>query len=99
MPSGNAGGVSDRSSSLIRPTRVPILSFGCQLPRIRAVGEHRPDLLGARAVRLKDQVAAVGRPGGVLVALGIVGELDNAARGGLDHVGVVSPSRRGTGGD
>src|SRR5208337_2571940 len=56
---------------------------------LRAVGEHGPDLAGTATSGLEDDVAAVGRPTGALIARGVAGEFDDAAGGDVHDVDVV----------
>src|SRR5215472_18727640 len=67
--------------------------------RLRTVGEHGPNLALARACRLEDKVAAIGRPAGALVAALIARQFEELLRGRIDDVKVVvivraSPAER-----
>lgn len=44
-----------------------------QLAGLRAVGEHRPDVAGARAGGFEYDVPPVGGPGGPFIARGVAG--------------------------
>src|SRR5229473_6920131 len=57
--------------------------------RLGAIGQHGPNLARAAACRFKNEVAAVGRPTGALVAALVAGQLDNLAGSGVHDVKVV----------
>src|SRR5579859_1723458 len=61
-----------------------------------AVGEHGPDLVVAIDGALEDQVAAVGRPAGEIVAAGVVCELDPTLGGDVHDVDVLPAGSAGT---
>ena len=77
------------SSPLIRPIGIPVFPILGQLLGVKAVGEHGPNLARARARGFKCQVAAVRRPRGMLVAAGIVRQLDNPSGGNFHNVNVI----------
>jgi len=54
-----------------------------------AVGQHGPDLAGAGAGGLEDEVAAVGSPAGAFVAAGVARDFKNVARADVHDVDVV----------
>src|SRR6266446_2957249 len=63
-----------------------------ELMGLRPVRKHNPDLPLAVARGFKNNVTAVGRPTGPLVAALVAGQLDDLTRGGLHHVNVVVPA-------
>jgi len=65
------------------------VAVGGELAGGGAVGKHGPDLAGAAAGGFEDEVAAVGRPTGTLVAAGIAGDFDGLAGDGVHDVNVV----------
>src|SRR5205807_8812144 len=57
--------------------------------RLRTVGEHGPNLAFARARGFKNQMAAIGRPTGTLVAALIAGQFENLHGSGIYDVEIV----------
>src|SRR3974390_44912 len=68
-----------------------------ELVRLRAIGEHGPDLAAATASGFKDEVAAVGSPGGAFVAALIASEFADLAGGGVHDVDVIVAGRAAPG--
>src|ERR1700739_4503143 len=61
----------------------------CELVRLRAVGEHGPDLPGAAARGFEDDVTAIGSPTGAFIAPGIASEFADLAGGHVHDVDIV----------
>src|SRR5439155_23865459 len=80
-----------RRATLIGPVRIPVFSRRGELFRFLAVSERHPDLLRAAACGLENQPAPIGRPGRMLVATRVVGQLHRAPRRNLDDVDIVGP--------
>ena len=60
----------------MRPNGLIIVAFRSQLPYLRTIGKHRVNLRLRSAFRRKHKVEPIGRPRGMLVAPGTVGQLD-----------------------
>src|SRR5690242_9966371 len=73
------------------PIRLRVVSRRCQLVLLRAVGQHRPDLIAARTIGLKNNVAPVGRPGREIVSSAIVCQLHELTAGDVHHIDILRP--------
>src|ERR1700693_42727 len=80
------------ASSLGRPVRRFVLTLIRQLPRLRSISQHGPYLASPRARRFENQVTAIGRPAGTLVASGVARELDKLMAHDVHHVNIVIPT-------
>ena len=60
-----------------------------ELMRLRAIGEHGPDLARAAARGFEHDVAAVRSPTGTFVAAGVAGDFDELPGGGFHDVDIV----------
>src|SRR3569623_216739 len=83
-------------SLLQTPVGHEVLAGGGELLLLCAVGEHRRDLGFASNGAFEYDVAIVGRPGGEVVAAGLMGELHPAARGDVHEVDVLAAGSAGT---
>src|SRR5215472_1553858 len=66
-----------------------VVAAGCQLVRLRTIGEHGPDLALAGTRGFKNQMAAIGRPARALVTALIAGHFQDLPRGRVHDVKVV----------
>src|SRR5882757_4070018 len=73
----------------LRPVRRFVVAGSGKLPRLSAIGQHGPDLPGAGTRGFKNEVPAIRRPTGSLVASCVVGQFDNLAAGDFHDVDVV----------
>src|SRR5690242_7571283 len=74
---------------LVRPIGRLVVSGERELASLRAVGQHGPNLACAVTGGFKDNVAAIGGPGGALVAAHVGGEVDNLLRARFHDVNIV----------
>src|ERR1700751_3375033 len=77
------------SGLLPTPIRLGVAAAERQLLHFGTVGQHCPDLLAARAARLKDNMASVRGPRWEIIAPAIVGQLHPLLAGDVHQVDVV----------
>src|SRR6267154_6877582 len=73
----------------LRPVRRFIVASSGKLPRLSAIGQHGPDLPGARARGFKNKVPSIRSPTGAFVASCVVGQFYELAAGDFHDVDVV----------
>src|SRR5579859_5678288 len=78
-----------KASLLPTPVGLRVGTFERQLLYVASIRQHFPDLVGARAVRLKDNVTAIRRPAGKIIATRVVGELHPLLAGNIHQIKVV----------
>ena len=80
--------VSPSEKSLPTPVGHKVIARVGELMLLGAVGQHGPDLGVTADGAFKDDVASIGRPGGIVVAPGFVGDLEVLLAGDIDDMNV-----------